>query len=138
MSNVLVMMGHPLDDSYCAAMADKYTEGLESAGHETKRFNLGFFESVITDNSNKYGFNIEFFNPIIFYRAIEFSNGSNAGNALIGLDMKYQLTDNLFIYDQILIDEMTMGEVFSGDGWWGNKFGFQIGVKYFNAVVMSP
>ena len=41
MSNVLVMMGHPLDDSYCAAMADKYTEGLESAGHETKRFNLG-------------------------------------------------------------------------------------------------
>ena len=99
----------------------------------TKRFNLGFFEAVVTDNSNKDGFNIEFFNPIIFYRAVEFNRGSKTGNALIGLDMKYQLTDNLFLYDQILIDEMTIGEVFSGTGYWGNKFGFQIGAKYFNA-----
>ncbi len=103
----------------------------------TKRFNLGFFEAVITDNSDKDGFNIEFFNPIIFYRAIEFSNGSREGNALIGLDMKYQLTDNLFFYDQILIDEMTVGEVFSGDGYWGNKFGFQLGLKYFNAFKVD-
>ena len=41
MSKVLVIMGHPLEDSYCGALADKYVEGLESAGHETRRFNLG-------------------------------------------------------------------------------------------------
>lgn len=41
MSKVLVIMGHPLEDSYCAALTDKYVEGLESAGHEIRKFNLG-------------------------------------------------------------------------------------------------
>ena len=41
MSNMLVIMGHPMDDSYCASVADKYTEGLESVGHETRRYDLG-------------------------------------------------------------------------------------------------
>lgn len=103
----------------------------------TKNFNLGLFEAVITDNSSGNGFDIGFFNPVIFYRAIEFSRGTQAGNAQIGLDMKYKITDNFYVYNQLLIDEMTVGEVFSGSGYWGNKFGLQFGGKYFNAFKVE-
>lgn len=104
----------------------------------TKRFNLGLFESVVT-NQNSYpnGFDVSFFNPIIFYRAIEFSNSSETGNAMIGLNMKYKIKDNITLYNQFVIDEMTTSEVFSGDGYWGNKFAFQLGAKYYNAFKVD-
>lgn len=50
----------------------------------TKKLNVGFFESVIWDDTNGRGFDINYLNPIIFYRAIEFSTGSKGGNAIIG------------------------------------------------------
>ncbi len=103
----------------------------------TKNFNIGLFESVITDNSNNKGFDISFFNPIIFYRAVEFSRGSESGNAQIGLSMKYKINENFYLYNQIKIDEMTVGEVFDGNGYWANKFGLQIGAKYFNAFKVK-
>lgn len=103
----------------------------------TKNFNIGLFESVVTNNSDGNGFDIGFFNPIIFYRAIEFSRGSEAGNAQIGLSMKYRFSDNFYMYNQIKIDEMTVGEVFDGSGYWGNKFGLQIGGKLFNAFKVK-
>ncbi len=103
----------------------------------TKNFNIGLFETVITDNTNNNGFDIGFFNPIIFYRAVEFSRGSEAGNAQIGLSMKYKTNDNFYFYNQIKIDEMTVSEVFDGTGYWGNKFGLQFGAKYFNAFKVD-
>ena len=105
----------------------------------TKDFNIGMFESVITnENSYPNGFDISFFNPIIFYRAIEFSNGGDhSGNVQIGLNMKYKLKDNFSFYTQFLVDEMTMSRVFDGSGYWGNKFAFQLGAKYFNAFKID-
>jgi len=104
----------------------------------TKKFNIGLFESVITNENNYNQFDISFFNPIIFYRAVEFSNGGDlTGNVQIGLNMKYKINDNLYIYDQFLIDEMTVDEVFAGNGYWGNKFAFQLGAKYFNAFKID-
>lgn len=103
----------------------------------TKNFNIGLFESVITDNTNNKGFDISFFNPIIFYRAVEFSRGSESGNAQIGLSLKYKINENFYLYNQIKIDEMTVGEVFDGNGYWGNKLGLQFGAKYFNAFKVK-
>ena len=104
----------------------------------TKNFNLGLFESVITNENSYNGFDISFFNPIIFYRAVEFSNGGDSsGNVQIGLNMKYKLNKNISIYNQFLIDEMTMSEVFGGDGYWGNKFAIQLGAKYYNAFKID-
>jgi hypothetical protein len=104
----------------------------------TKKFNIGLFESVITNENTYNQFDISFFNPIIFYRAVEFSNGGDlTGNVQIGLNMKYKITDNLYVYDQFLIDEMTVDEVFGGDGYWGNKFAIQLGAKYFNAFKID-
>ncbi|MCB0475502.1 MAG: energy transducer TonB [Flavobacteriaceae bacterium] len=103
----------------------------------SKRLNIGFFEAAITDNENKTGFDINFFNPIIFYRAVEFTRGSEGGNALIGLNTKYKLTDNITAYGQFVLDELTVGRLFDGSGYWANKFGLQLGAKYYNAFKID-
>ncbi|WP_317172096.1 gliding motility protein RemB [Salinimicrobium oceani] len=99
----------------------------------TKRLNLGFFESVMWENDNNRGFDLNYLNPVIFYRAIEFSTGAQAGNAVIGLTGKYKWSDQVLTYGQWLIDEFSSTDVFGGEGSWKNKHGFQIGTKYFNA-----
>ena len=98
----------------------------------SKKLNLGFFETVIWDNVNNRGFDINYLNPIIFYTATEFATGTRAGNALLGLTAKYK-TKNISWYSQLLIDEFRVSEMTNSDGWWGNKFGVQFGLKYFNA-----
>lgn len=99
----------------------------------TKRLNLGFFESVMWENDNNRGFDINYLNPIIFYRAIEFSTGGQAGNAIIGLTGKYKWSNQVMFYGQWLIDEFSSSDVFGGEGSWKNKHGFQLGAKYFDA-----
>ncbi|MGB7841895.1 MAG: gliding motility protein RemB, partial [Salinimicrobium sp.] len=111
----------------------KYMANHYLSYNVTKRLNIGFFESVMWENDNNRGFDINYLNPIIFYRAIEFSTGAQAGNAIIGLTGKYKWSDNFLTYGQWLIDEFSSGDVFGGEGSWKNKHGFQFGAKYFNA-----
>ncbi len=100
----------------------------------TKKLNLGFFESVLWDpESNDRGFDVNYINPIIFYRSIEFATGSRGGNALVGFSAKYKWTPRFNTYMQIMLDELTVGEIGTGNGYWGNKSGFQIGAKYHHA-----
>ncbi|MFD2517770.1 gliding motility protein RemB [Salinimicrobium flavum] len=111
----------------------KYMANHYLSYNVTKRLNLGFFESVMWENDNNRGFDLNYLNPIIFYRAIEYSTGHQAGNAIIGLTGKYKWSDNVLTYGQWLIDEFSSGDVFGGKGSWKNKHGFQLGTKYFNA-----
>lgn len=90
---------------------------------------VGLFESVMYGDSTRSGLKLEYINPIIFYRAVEQQNGSE-DNALIGMDFKWNIKNRVSLYGQLVIDEMIIGEVFSGNGWWGNKQGFQLGAKY--------
>ena len=99
----------------------------------SKKLNLGFFESVIWDNENGRGFDANFLNPVIFYRAIEFSTGSRGGNALIGLSGKYKFSDRVNVYSQIVIDEFSTSAFTSGEQDYRNKHGVQLGLKYYNA-----
>lgn len=99
----------------------------------TKRLNIGLFESVLWENDNDRGFDFNYINPIIFYRAIEFSTGSRGGNALIGLSAKFKFTDRVNAYAQLIIDEFSSSDVFGGDGSYKNKTGYQIGAKYYDA-----
>ena len=99
----------------------------------TKRLNIGLFEAVMWENDNDRGFDLNYLNPVIFYRAIEFTTGSRGGNAIIGLSGKYKFSDQINAYSQVVIDEFSSGDVFGGDQSWKNKLGFQIGAKYYNA-----
>ena len=103
----------------------------------TKRLNIGLFESVLWQNDNDRGFDLNYINPIIFYRAIEFSTGSRGGNALIGLSTKYKFTDRINVYGQLIIDEFSSGDVFGGNGSYKNKTGYQLGLKYYDAFGLS-
>jgi hypothetical protein len=97
----------------------------------TKKFNLGLFETVIWDNANDNSFNVSYLNPIIFYTAAEFQSGSRAGNVLLGMNLKYKFKD-IALYGQLVLDEFRISEMTSDSGWWANKFGYQIGAKFFN------
>ncbi|WP_417885196.1 gliding motility protein RemB [Zunongwangia sp.] len=99
----------------------------------TKRLNIGLFESVIWQNDNDRGFDVNYLNPVIFYRAIEFSTGSKGGNAIIGLSGKYKVNDKLNVYSQLIIDEFSTSDIFGGTKSWKNKLGYQLGLKYYNA-----
>mgnify|MGYP007014079896 CR=1 FL=1 len=103
----------------------------------TKRLNIGLFESVIWENDNDRGFDFNYLNPIIFYRAIEFSTGSRGGNALIGLTAKYKVNDRVNIYGQLIIDEFSSSDIFGGDGSYKNKVGYQLGLKYYDAFGLK-
>lgn len=103
-----------------------------------KRFNFGFFESIIwqgADSTGSRGFEPNYLNPIIFYRPVEFSLNS-PDNAFVGLDVRLRFAGNNHIYGQLLLDEFILGEVFAklkSDTtvpveYWGNKQGWQIGL----------
>ncbi len=102
----------------------------------TDKLNLGFFESVITNQRSNPNIDINFLNPIIFYRAVEFSRGSKSGNAIVGLNTKYKL-NNATVYGQFVLDEITVKQFFKNNGYWANKFGVQLGFNYYNAFKIN-
>lgn len=113
------------------AFLTKYVASHYLSWNVTSKLNLGFFESVIWDRRNDRGFDLNYLNPVIFYRFIEFSTGSRAGNALIGLSTKYKWNDRLNLYGQLILDELSVSDIFGGEQSWKNKYGFQIGAKYY-------
>lgn len=100
----------------------------------SKRFNIGLFESVVWSNSNDRGFDMNFVNPIIFYRTVEFTSSSRSGNAVLGLTAKYKWNNQINFYGQFILDEFSLGDIKEQDNSWKNKYGYQLGVKYFNAL----
>ncbi len=96
----------------------------------SKSVNIGLFEGVIM--SRKKNFDLQYLNPIIFYRHIEGSLGSK-DNAVAGLDVKANLAHRVQLYGQVLLDEFILGEIKKSDGYWANKWAVQAGIKYMDA-----
>ncbi|MDX2247682.1 MAG: hypothetical protein SF052_12935 [Bacteroidia bacterium] len=103
--------------------------------------NLSFsiFESVIYSPivaNGRRGFELQYLNPIIFYRAAEQYIGS-PDNSLLGLQFKYNFLRRVQFYGQILLDDYNFGIRDQGSGYWGNKLGFQGGAKYVDVLGIS-
>ncbi|SMB87289.1 hypothetical protein SAMN00120144_1529 [Hymenobacter roseosalivarius DSM 11622] len=98
----------------------------------TPTFNVGLFESVVFARG-KGRFELQYLNPIIFYRAIEQAAGSE-DNAILGLDFKWNILHRGQLYGQLVLDEFVLGQVRSGEGWWANKQAFQLGAKYLDVA----
>lgn len=99
-----------------------------------KRLNVGLFEAIIWEQDTLgRGFDVNYLNPIIFYRPVEFSLGSRGGNAMMGLTAKYKLSDKAHAYGQFIIDEFKIAEISAGNGWWANKYAGQFGLKVYDA-----
>jgi hypothetical protein len=95
----------------------------------THYLSIGLFEAVIMKRSNH--FELQYLNPIIFYRAVEHSLGS-PDNVMVGGDFKVNLINHLSIYYQVLLDEFNFKYAFNGKGWWANKWAMQAGIKYID------
>jgi hypothetical protein len=98
--------------------------------HVSHWLDVGLFETVIFEREN--GFEFQYLNPIIFYRAIEQSLGS-PDNSLLGLDFKANIARRFQLYGQFLLDEFNFGQIVKVNGWWANKFSIQSGLKYIDA-----
>jgi hypothetical protein len=126
-----------------SSAGQRYPEKFMAFHHASinigKKFNLGFFESVVftpSDPLNGGKFEIGYLNPVIFYRAIEQQFGSS-DNALLGLDFKWNAIKGISFYGQAVLDEFVFSEFRSGNGWWGNKYALQGGLKYIDVAGIS-
>ena len=88
--------------------ARKYTTTHYLSWAVSKRVNLSFFDAVIwsaTDSAGNYrGFDLQYLNPIIFMRPVEFSTGS-PDNAMIGLNLSVIVGKHNVFYGQLILDE---------------------------------
>ena len=94
---------------------------------------IGLFEGVIwqTQDSATYrGFDFNYLNPVIFYRPVEFGLGS-PDNAILGINLKLLPVDDIVLYGQFLVDDIDVRRSRLGEGFYRNKFGYQLGVKWF-------
>lgn len=101
----------------------------------SNKFTLGLFEAVIFpakyEDGSTRGFEFNYLNPLIFYRPVEFSMGS-PDNAILGSNFSYLLGRNNLIYGQFILDEFRISDLLKGNGFWHNKFGYQLGIKCFD------
>jgi len=100
------------------------------------RVQIGLFEAIVweaQDSSGYRGFELNYLDPVIFLRPVEFSVGS-PDNALMGVNLNVKIGKHSVAYGQLLLDEFKLKEMTKGNGWWGNKFGWQLGGKMFDAL----
>jgi hypothetical protein len=101
-----------------------------------KRFNLTAFEMVVwqdRDGKGRRTLDLDYLNPVIFYRPVEYAQGSG-DNEILGFGFRWKCLKNAQIYGQCVIDEFLLSSVRARTGWWGNKFGGQAGIRFFDIL----
>lgn len=137
------MVAEP-NTTLAGSRAGKYPEKYVAFHHASinigKKLNVGFFESVIfspADNAvANNSFELNYLNPIIFYRAIEQQFGSS-DNVILGADFKWSAFKGVSFYGQFVLDEFVIDNIRAQNGWWANKFAVQLGGKYIDAFKIS-
>ncbi len=102
----------------------------------TKNLNIGLMETVVFhrgDSLSKGSYDLNYLNPIILYRSIEGANSAH-DNMLVGLNFNAIIAKHLQLNGQLILDEFVFGRLLSNSGWWANKFGYQLGGKYIDAL----
>ena len=104
-----------------------------------KKLNIGIFETIIFQRDSGHassGFEVNYLNPIIFYKSIE--NGLNSTDkAVLGANMKYNFLKHFSAYGQLVLSEMVLNEIINNRGWWGNKWAYQLGLKYIDVFGIN-
>jgi hypothetical protein len=100
----------------------------------TDHLQVGLFEATVFRRSVAGGsrFELQYLNPVILYRSVEHLVDSE-DNVLVGGNLQWDLFRRLRLYGQFLLDEYKASELFSGSGWWANKWGIQGGLLYVDA-----
>ncbi|MEO1437370.1 MAG: hypothetical protein AAFV80_17640, partial [Bacteroidota bacterium] len=129
--NLFAELVTQFDDTFDNLREKKYMAIHHLSVNVLKNLRVGLFEAVVFDRSNT--FELQYLNPIILYRTVEQGVGS-PDNAFLGFDIKYNFAKHFSVYGQLLFDEFRFSEfVIERRGWWANKYGLQVGVKYIDA-----
>jgi hypothetical protein len=94
-----------------------------------KKLNLEVFETVIFHRND--GFDLNYLNPIIFYRFVESFRGS-PDNTMVGMNFKYITKMNVSVFGQFVFDELVVKDLSKNPGRFTNKWAYQIGAKAVN------
>lgn len=108
----------------------KYSSMHYLSWNVTPRINFSVFEGVVFsagDSLYPRGFDMNYLNPVLFYRPAEFNIGS-PDNALLGIGINVKAGKHVLVYTQLMLDEMLFSEVRAGRGWYANKQALQFGV----------
>ncbi|MGB0932790.1 MAG: hypothetical protein ACPGU5_00815 [Lishizhenia sp.] len=109
---------------------NKYTSTHYLSTQLGRGFNISLFETVVfqpKDTLQNRGYEIEYLNPILFYRPTEYGLGSS-DNVLLGLNVNWSRKKTM-LYAQFIIDDLNIAEIRAKSNWWANKYGAQIGIK---------
>ncbi|MEM6725904.1 MAG: hypothetical protein AAF598_17815 [Bacteroidota bacterium] len=129
--NLFAELVTQFDDEFDNLREKKYMAIHHLSINVLKNLRVGLFEAVVFDRSNT--FELQYLNPIILYRTVEQGVGS-PDNAFLGFDIKYNFAKHFSAYGQLLFDEFRFSEfIIERRGWWANKYGFQLGLKYIDA-----
>ena len=102
----------------------KYAAVHHLSVNAPKWLTVGIFDAIVFGRQDHFDF--LYLNPVIFLRAAEQQAGS-PDNALAGIDLKANIAHSFQLYGQLMLDEFKLSELRAGNGWWGNKFGLQLG-----------
>lgn len=119
--------------------ATKYATFHYLGMNVTKRINIGLFESVVwqgTDSTRYRGYDVNYLNPVIFFRPTEYSLGSS-DNSSIGFSFKIKVFKKQQVYAQAFLDDFSLKEALLHSGFWQNKAAFQAGFKSFDLFKIN-
>ncbi len=103
-----------------------------------RQVSIGIFESLMYSPVQPYGrrgLELQYFNPVIFYRSVEQLVGS-PDNAMVGASVRANLWRSTQWYGQVAIDDLNFGNRVQGRGYWGNQWAVQLGFKYMNMFTI--
>jgi hypothetical protein len=109
---------------------NKYGATHHVSFNAAKWLNFGIFETVVflpKDTLLNRGYDVEYLNPVIFYRPQEYALGSS-DNVLLGASFHASFKQ-MRLYGQLILDEFFLAEIRAKTGWWANKYGAQLGLK---------
>lgn len=112
----------------------KYQVAHHLSINVSKSVNVGVFEAITFGRVNHFEF--QYLNPIIFLRFLEGSVGSS-DKAKAGLDFKANVANKLQFYGQFILDEFVLSKLKNDPTNYVNKYGYQLGVKYVDALGIS-
>ncbi|HSU51833.1 MAG TPA: hypothetical protein VLJ41_14610 [Segetibacter sp.] len=115
-------------------LSRKYFRMNHLSINATKWLNVGVFDAVVFGRENHFDF--QYLIPVLFLRPAESDIGSG-DNAALGLNVKANIKKKVQVYGQLFLDEFVLKQLVKSTGFWANKYGYQLGVKYPDVFGIS-
>jgi len=101
----------------------------------TPWLNVGLYENVVFSRADHYDFS--YLNPVIFLVSAQQQNGS-PDKTTAGIDWKANIGHAVQFYGQVVVNEFILHQILHySDGYWANKQGVQLGLKYVDAFSVK-